>query len=152
MTTVFILVLLVLLFGIWVAQTIIVSSPCFPYLFPVTFVSYCCAYLSVYTLFYIAFCYISLPSKYLHSILLVLLFGQVCFAAYLCFLLQFLYQSAAIHTYALGTTCFSIFRSIIIVLFATNLFLCFNFIKLCSCNSLANVYGNCKIHQMMREV
>ena len=77
---------------------ILVSSPCFPYLFPVTLVSCYCAYLAVYILFYLALCYMVLPVKYLHSILLQLPFGQLDFAAHPCFPEQFLYLSAAIHT------------------------------------------------------
>ena len=80
------------------ANYILVSSPCFPYLCPITFVSYYCVCLLVYVLFYIAVCYIFLPAKYLHSILLQLPFRKVDFAAYYCFLLQFLYQSASMHT------------------------------------------------------
>ena len=55
---------------------ILVSSACVPCLCPVTFVSYYCIYLLVYALLYLTFCYIFLPAKYLHSILLQLPFGQ----------------------------------------------------------------------------
>ena len=46
---------------------------------------------------------------------------------------------------------FKHFRSISSV-FTTTLSLCFKFIKLYSCNYLAIVYGNWKIHQMIRKV
>ena len=120
----------------------LVSSICIPYLYSIPFVSYYYAYLALYTLFYVNFCYIFLPAKFLHIILLQLPFRQVYFAAYPCFLLQFFCQSA------LSTICFSIVRCFLRV-FANNLYLCFKFIKLCSSNSLAIFYGNWKICQMI---
>ena len=85
-TAVFILVLLVLPFGIWVAQTIyqyvvfvfhtVAHLPCIISL---------CFFSSLHIVLYIAFCYLSLPAKYLNGIWLELLFSQVYFAAVLCF-------------------------------------------------------------------
>ena len=82
----------------------------------------------------------SLPAKYLHSILLqspvgkyvlqiILVFSGISRTNLLLYILTF------------GATCFCIFRSIISG-FVTNLFLCFKIFKLYPCNSLEIVYGN----------
>ena len=112
-------------------NNILLSSLYSPYLCPVTFlVSHHRVFSQSTDCVYIAFRHMSLPAKYLHSILLQLPLGQVYFAAVSYFHLQFLYYPAAIHTQPLGTICFSYFQKYDQCI--CNQFIpCFKFIKLC---------------------
>ena len=72
---------------------ILVSSPFFHTFTRLPCLISLCFFSSLHLMFYITFCYLYLPAKYLHSILLQLPFGLVYFTAVPCFRLQLMYYS-----------------------------------------------------------